>query len=318
MEHLWSSLTYDAVITTVEKTLGRPLGNLCLQRNSYINRVFELEQKDTKERFIVKFYRPERWTPDMIREEHVFVRALHAQEIPVVPPLVIEGSTLFFFGDIPFALYPKKGGRALDEFDKEGWIQIGRLLARMHIVGATHPSVSRIVWRPGAATKHHRDVLLNGKYLPPDFEPAFIRTIDMFMQRMDPLFEHEERILLHGDCHKGNLISRPGEGIFIVDFDDICMGAPVQDLWMLLPGAPEECEQEIDWFFEGYHTFRSLKRSSLQLIPALRGMRIVHFAAWCAVQSREPAFADHFPEWGTTRYWNELIRELQKILMPEE
>ena len=317
MENIWSPLTYDAIINTVERTLQRPLGNLCLRRNSYINRVFELEQKDSKERFIVKFYRPGRWTPEMIREEHAFIAELAAQEIPVIPPLTINNTTLFFLGNIPFALFPKKGGRALDEFDKDGWIQIGRLLARMHLVGAAHPGTQRILWRPGVATRHHLDVLSGGGYLPVDYRTVFVNTVESFIQRMDPLFAHEEQILLHGDCHKGNLISRPGEGIFIVDFDDICVGAPVQDLWMLLPGTPEECVQEVSWFLEGYHTFRSLKPSTLKLVPALRGMRIVHFAAWCAVQSTEPGFTEHFPEWGATKYWNELIRELQALMAPQ-
>jgi Ser/Thr protein kinase RdoA (MazF antagonist) len=317
MDHIWKPLTYDAILNTVEKTLQRPLSNLCLRRNSYINRVFELEQLSSKERFIVKFYRPGRWTPKMIQEEHDFVKELATQEIPVIPPLMFDDRTLFFLEKIPFAVFPKKGGRTLDEFNKEGWTQLGRLLARMHLVGAEHTSAHRLLWRPAVATRQHLDVLLNANYLPPDYQQVFRDMAEKFIKLSDPLFSKEENILLHGDCHKGNLIFRPGEGIYLVDFDDICMGPPVQDLWMLLPGKTHEAEQEIIWFLEGYRTFRDLRDTSLQLIPALRGMRLIHFCAWCAVQSTEPGFAEHFPEWGTLKYWNVLIKDLQQLINEE-
>jgi Ser/Thr protein kinase RdoA (MazF antagonist) len=163
------------------------------------------------------------------------------------------------------------------------------------------------------ATEHHLEVLFNTDYLLADFQKSFQHAAEQFIKKADPFFNHQEFILLHGDCHKGNLIHRPGEGIFIVDFDDICFGPPVQDLWMLLPGSVEDCENELNWFFKGYEVFRSFDRRSLSLIPLLRGMRIIHFVSWLAVQSKEPGFTKHFPKAGTKRYWNELIKELQEI-----
>jgi len=121
-------------------------------------------------------------------------------------------------------------------------------------------------------------------------------------------------ILLHGDCHKGNFIVRPGEGLFIVDFDDMCFGPAIQDLWMLLPDVVENCQNELSWFLDGYETFRAFDPDSLNLIPYLRAMRIIHYAAWLAVQSGEPDFNHNFPEAGTSRYWNLLIKDLQEIV----
>lgn len=37
--------------------------------NSYENRVYQFQDEDRR-RFVVKFYRPERWTADQILEEH--------------------------------------------------------------------------------------------------------------------------------------------------------------------------------------------------------------------------------------------------------
>jgi Ser/Thr protein kinase RdoA (MazF antagonist) len=258
----------------------------------------------------------------MFREEHRFVWDLAAEDIPVIPPLKINNETLFLFADIPFALYPKKGGRALDEFDKTGWQTIGRLLARIHRCGSLRPGAagygksSRQLWTPETATRKHAAVLSAG-HIPQEYQKSFSTTVDYFIRTAEPLFEKQILFAIHGDCHRGNLLHRPGEGIFIVDFDDMCVGPAVQDLWMLLPGTTEECEQELEWFLEGYETFRDFPRASLSLIPALRAMRLIHFAAWCALQSNDLDFAEHFPEWGTLRYWNQLIKNLQQICYPE-
>lgn len=314
MSNIWQSLTIHNIITIVEETLQRKLTNLCLQRNSYINRVFELECADNKERIIVKFYRPGRWSKEMILEEHTFIQELFEQEIPVIQPLKINIETLFNYQNINFALYPKKGGRALDEFAKETWQQIGRMLGRLHLIGKTHQNSSRLVWRPSLATKQHLTTLIQGKYLLPEYEKALLQTAEALIHKTDKYFKKENFILLHGDCHKGNLIHRPGEGIFLVDFDDICQGPAIQDLWMLLPDHLEHAQQEFNWFLTGYETFSKFPQESTIIIPALRAMRIIHFAAWCALQSNDLDFRNHFPEWGATKYWNEIIKELQGIL----
>ncbi|MFA5839734.1 MAG: serine/threonine protein kinase [Candidatus Margulisiibacteriota bacterium] len=318
---VWQNLNHDSVLQAVETTINEKLSNLLLPRNSYINRVYELEKYASRERLIVKFYRPNRWAKEMILEEHQFLNELAAQEIPVIPPLTINGTTLFF-SPLPtpgsqlsalYALFPKKGGRALDEFDKDSWEEIGRLIARIHLVGATHTKSQRIPWRPAFATQKHLATLLQSNFILPDFRKALEHTAHLFIERADPTFEAFPNILLHGDCHKGNLIHRPNEGIYIVDFDDLCFGPPVQDVWLLLPDKPENCESELNWFLKGYELFMPFDRKSLALVPLLRGMRIIHFAAWLAVQSQESDFSTHFPEAGKARYWNEIIKELQEI-----
>ncbi|MFA4857906.1 MAG: serine/threonine protein kinase [Candidatus Margulisiibacteriota bacterium] len=316
-QSIWQQLNHDSVLDIVEKTIQEKLSNLVRARNSYINRVYELEKHASRERLVVKFYRPGRWTKAMILEEHQFLAELAAKELPVVPPLTIDGQTLFEFSPaetaIYFAIFPKKGGRALDEFDQEGWEEIGRIIARIHLVGALHKESQRIIWRPAVATAQHLDVLLKGNYLLSDFKPGFKQITEQFIEKADPFFADQEFIKLHGDCHKGNFIHRPGEGIYVVDFDDICVGPPMQDLWLLLPGTPDHCENELGWFLKGYEVFRPFDRRTLELVPLLRGMRLIHFAAWLSVQSPEPDFARHFPEAGNKRYWNELIKELQEI-----
>lgn len=314
MATVWQALEHEKIFHCVEEVLGEKLSNLLLPRNSYINRVYELEKYADRERVIVKFYRPGRWTREMILEEHRFLKDLAQKEVPVILPLEFNGNTLFTIENIHFSIMPKKGGRALDEFDKDGWQELGRLLARVHLVGALHQKADRLVWRPASATREHLKTLSEAEYILPDFQKSFFAVADKFVEKADPLFNDQESILLHGDCHKGNMLHRPEEGIFIIDFDDICLGPPVQDLWMLLPGEVGTCKQELGWFFKGYETFRPFDRKTLELVPYLRAMRIIHYTAWLAIQSKEPDFPVHFPHAGTSRYWNELIRDLQEIV----
>jgi len=314
MKNVWQGLDHESIFKSIEGTIGAKLTSLLIQRNSYINRVYELEKQDSKKRFIAKFYRPGRWTKEMILEEHGFLKELELKDVPVITPMTISNKTLFSLGDINYAIFPKKGGRAVDEFDKDSWENIGRHLARIHSAGALHKSSKRITWRPGVATKHHIKILHGTDFLPKDFRKPFDDAAELFIKKFDKDFDNNGSILIHGDCHKGNLISRPGEGIWIIDFDDICMGPPVQDLWMLLPGNVEDSQNELEWFLKGYETFRPFDTGSLKLIPALRGMRMIHFVSWLAVQNKDPHFSKHFPETGSPRYWNELIKELQQIV----
>jgi Ser/Thr protein kinase RdoA (MazF antagonist) len=317
METIWKNLTPDNIFKTVEETLGTRLSNICLKRNSYINRVFELEEHDSRERLIVKFYRPGRWSRPLIEEEHRLLAELHNEEIPVIPPITIKGATLFSLDDINYALFPKKGGRSVDEFDKEGWKTLGRTIARIHLVGERHKNSTRMYWRPAVATGQHLELILNSDFILPDFKNTLAKTAELFIQKSDPLFAEDKFILLHGDCHKGNIIFRPNEGYFVVDFDDMCFGPPVQDLWLLLPDAPARSANEVNWLLEGYETFRPFDYESLSLVPALRGMRLIHYAAWLAVQSVEPDFTNNFPQAGAPKYWNTLIKDLQQIVYGE-
>ncbi len=314
MENVWQELEHNNIFNSVEKTLGAKLNSLLIQRNSYINRVYELERSDNKERLIVKFYRPGRWTKEQILEEHAFLAELADKDIPVIKPMTIGNQTLFSLFSIFYSLFPKMGGRSVDEFDKDAWLNIGRHLARIHMIGSSHKTSKRITWRPGIATKHHLEVLLSSGLMPPDFKKSMQNTAELFIKKSDGLFKGSDMLLIHGDCHKGNLISRPGEGIWLIDFDDMCLGPAVQDVWMLLPGSIDESKAELAWFLEGYETFRNFDVASLELIPALRGMRLVHYASWLAVQEHDPHFDKHFPEARTPRYWNELIKELQGIV----
>jgi Ser/Thr protein kinase RdoA (MazF antagonist) len=70
---------------------------------------------------------------------------------------------------------------------------------------------------------------------------------------------------------------------------------------------------------EGYEEFRQFDAGELNLIEALRSLRMLHYAAWLARRWEDPAFKIAFPWFNTGRYWDEHILTLreQTALMQE-
>jgi Ser/Thr protein kinase RdoA (MazF antagonist) len=312
------SLTPDRIITLVEKTLGRRCSNLCRPLISYINRVYELEAEDGSG-LIAKFYRPGRWSQEGLQDEHDFLFELSGQEIPVIAPLILrDSSSIGSYKKINFAVFPKTGGRSFDEYNDDQWLELGRLLGRTHNVGALHLPKDRLTMAPDRSTRQQVDYLLQGSFMPADMLGRFKDLTDSLINEISPLFDNAGMIRIHGDCHFSNLIYRPDESFYIIDFDDMVMGPPVQDFWMLLPGHEEDSLAEIELFIEGYEMFRGFDTGSLRLIEPLRAMRYIHYTAWCAYQFAEDGETRLDEDFGSRQYWQtemgDLADQLEKIM----
>lgn len=313
-QNVFNALDPETVITLAENATGIRCSNLCRPLASYINRVFELEQED-KTGLVIKFYRPDRWSLDALQDEHDFLTELNEQEIPVIAPLKLQnGQTLGSHNNVPFAVFPKCGGRSYDEYTDDQWLELGRLIGRTHAIGAGQEPRDRIIMHPAKSTRDQVSYILSTKSIPTDLAKAYQTITDRLIEEITPMFDNSEMIRIHGDCHFANLIYRPGESFYIIDFDDMAVGPPVQDFWMLLPDYTENSAVEIDIFLEGYETFRDFDRRTLRLIEPLRGMRFIHYTAWCAHQVEEDGISHAIPEFGSREYWQQEIHDLEDQL----
>lgn len=313
-DETFQDLGPDMVLDLVEQALGIRLTNLFRPLNSYINRVYELAQQDGPG-LIVKFYRPGRWSAAALRQEHDFLVELAAEEIPVVAPLSLQnGSTLGEHAGVQFAVFPKRGGRSVDEFNDEQWLQLGRLLGRVHAVGAVKTAAHRPVMAPDQSTRQQLGYLLGGSVVPEDVKPRLRQVVEAIIAETVPLFAGSRRLRIHGDCHFANIIHRPGESFYLIDFDDMAMGPAIQDIWMLLPGTLDEALVEIDLLLEGYETFMPFDRRTFRLIEPLRAMRFVHYLAWCAHQVAADGFTRVIDDFGTDSYWQRELADLHDQL----
>src|SRR5210317_215316 len=152
--------------------LGFRCNGCLLALNSYENRVYQVGIDDN-EAIVAKFYRPNRWSDAAILEEHAFATELAQQEIPVIAPMAIGGTTLHKVGDFRVAVYPCRGGRAPDLDNYELLGQLGRLVARIHLEG----EVSRFQHRPSIDVDSYGtdsvEYLLDNDYIPDDNRPAY-------------------------------------------------------------------------------------------------------------------------------------------------
>lgn len=313
----FEQITPDILIRAVEKATGLPMTGLTSPLPSYINRVYEFQTRDGT-RLIGKFYRPGRWSKEALEEEHLFVADCASDEIPVISPLtLLHGSTLGIVENIYFAVFPKKFGRGFEVTEDEDWRRLGRIIARIHIAGSRKKADTRVRLHPEISTAQDISRLVEGGFVSSKQIDAFEEVCREIKDVSLNQFYDVEFIRLHGDCHRGNLLYRPGEGIMVIDFDDMMMGPPVHDLWLLLPDYADKCEKEIRLILEGYETFRAFDRKTLKLIEPLRAMRIIYFLAWCSRQANDFKFKNNFPEWGSHGFWqqeiNDLSRQMQRI-----
>jgi len=312
MAHPYATLWPDRILDALDGVGIHGDGRL-IALNSYENRVY-LVHCDEAPSVVVKFYRPGRWTDAQIEEEHAFVAELAEREVPAVAPLVLDGRTLHRDADLPFAVYPRRGGRTPELDNRQTLTWIGRFIGRIHAVGALSPFAHRPGLDIATFGEEPRDFLLAGAFVPDDLREAYSTVASLALTGVRACFARTGEyapLRLHGDCHAGNVLWTDG-GPHFVDFDDARMGPAVQDLWMLLSGDRESMTQQLGDVLDGYEDFAEFDRTELNLVEALRTLRLMHYAAWIARRWDDPAFPAAFPWFNTQRYWQDRILELRE------
>lgn len=312
-KHFYEDLTPDAILSAVE-SLGLLTNGRLLPLNSYENRVYQVGIEEG-EPIIAKFYRDGRWNDDTILEEHAFTLELAEHEIPVVPPVTgSQGISLHQYKQFRFAIYPRRGGHWPDLDSRENRNWIGRFLGRIHGVGAS----SHFNHRPDLTIDRLGiepcEYLLANGFIPGDIEEAYSTLTRDLLVQIQATFERTSTIKtlrLHGDVHPGNILWTD-QGPHFVDFDDACTGPAIQDLWMLLSGDRNEMTVQLGDILDGYTCFNEFDPLELNLIEALRTLRMLHYSAWLARRWDDSAFPHSFPWFNTHRYWEEQILALRE------
>ena len=304
--------------------LGLPVDGRMSALSSYENRVYQVHLDDDST-VVAKFYRPHRWSEAQIREEHALTAELMAEDIPVVGPLTLKGMSLHearithdgVDGHFWFSVSPCRGGRSPELDDPEVLIWIGRLIARMHLVGERSAFAHRPALNIHTFGEASRDLLMNNHWIAPEVAQQWLglynQALDMVQARMPAQMK---MLRLHGDCHPGNILwtpaDLPGGGPHFVDLDDARMGPAVQDLWMLLSGDRKQRSGQLSMLLEGYEQVRDFDRRELALIEPLRTLRLVHYSAWLARRWDDPIFPINFPWFGTPDYWRGQVQMLEE------
>jgi len=302
------NLTPENILKAAELSGFEPTGH-CMALNSYENRVYDLKLQNNSH-IVMKFYRPERWSYDQIKEEHDFLFELNRDEIPVCAPLKLQNETsIDTIENIFFSVWPRTGGRAPDEFSHDDLLMIGRLLARIHNNGSVKNAQHRWTFSGDTFIRKPLRLLLD-KFIPQELKKSYEDAALETARVVDEAISSMPFIRIHGDCHPGNFLKRDGH-FHILDFDDFNNGPAVQDIWMLL-GPPDSHGQRLrESFLEGYRTFREFDSTWLKAIEPLRALRYIHYSAWIAKRWEDPAFPQFFPHFSSPDFWEKETRDLQ-------
>lgn len=313
-EHSYARLLPDLILAAIEAQGFACNGHL-LALNSYENRVYQIGLEDGG--FVIaKFYRPERWSNEAILEEHAFALELAEHEIPIVAPLSIAGRTLLEYEGFRLALFPRRGGRWPELDDPDNLLWLGRYLGRLHRVGQARPFVHRPTLDINSFGRRSMDYLLEHHFIPDHLMTAYQTLARDLLEQIEQAYQRAGAITLirtHGDCHPGNILWRE-DGPQIVDLDDCRMAPAIQDLWMLISGERRDQAMALSELLEGYQEFAEFDPRELHLVEALRTLRLMHYAAWLARRSQDPAFQQAFPWFYHDRYWEEHILTLREQL----
>ncbi|MFM7848160.1 MAG: serine/threonine protein kinase [Rubrivivax sp.] len=317
----YGRLTPDTVLEALDAVGLRGDGRI-LQLNSYENRVFRLMLEDGGAA-VAKFYRPGRWSDDQILEEHGFTLELAAAEVAVMAPLRLHllpgatngariagpGATLLHWqprdgGAHRISVSPWLGGRDPDVESPQAFERLGRLIGRVHAVGATQPFAHRLTLCPALGLQAI-DTLVELQAMDPGQANPWESAARTAMEGVARAFERSDSaaLRLHGDAHRGNLLERE-QTLHLVDFDDACNGPAMQDLWLFLDGHDGEGRhRQLQALLRGYEDFMPFDDAQLALIEPLRTLRMLRHSAWVAQRWADPAFPIAFPGFGTPNHW---------------
>ena len=310
--HPFYQLTPDFILNALDE-LGYITDSRLLPLNSYENRVYQIGIQDSSP-IIGKFYRPNRWNKKQILEEHQFCFELAEQELPIVAPLISEGGeSLFQYKGFHFALFPRKGGYGPELDNLDNLYLLGKLLGRIHAVGAIRPFSHRNTLNSNTFG-YESSKFVSENFIPTELKLSYDSLVKDLMKTIDEVVSNAgdiQNIRVHGDCHSGNILWRDDNAHF-VDLDDAMMAPAIQDIWMLLSGNRDRQNAQLSEIIDGYNEFFDFHPRELKLIDALRTLRIINYTAWIAKRWNDPAFPMAFPWFNTIRFWSEHILELRE------
>jgi Ser/Thr protein kinase RdoA (MazF antagonist) len=276
--------------------------DLSVKRVSFLARmtnfIFRVETED-REKYVLRIYSDDDSTIVENRTEVFWLNALqHDTNLRAITPVRRRDGEYITLASVPGVpperrciLFNWIPGRPLEEqVTPDLYFQFGAMMAHLHIHSAqlTLPAEiqpkrwDRVFYYPG-----ERSIYRESKYRHL-FPPGRIAMMDEAVSRCDRLLadlyqDPNPPMLIHGDLHFGNIHVSRGK-LYFLDFEDICLGFPVQDVAIglyygrSLPDYPVLVRS----FQEGYSSLRSWPVESPQLLAGLMAARNANFINYVA------------------------------------
>lgn len=199
------------------------------------------------------------------------------------------------------AIYTWLEGRDLEGNEtKESFIQLGELIARLHIAtyGEKIPKTfSPKRWDNVFYYQEDKVVYKDSKYqryLSREYHEMMDRIIPYLNKQLSRYYrKNEEHLqLIHSDLNPSNVLVN-GNEMHIIDFEDVLLGLPLHDIAILLYYYRYDEEYNFDevkqLFFKGYKKIRPLPVFEEFDLDLLMTARRVNFLNYILVVSEDPS-----------------------------
>ena len=160
-----------------------------------------------------------------------------------------------------------------------------------------------------------RDFLLAHDFVPADLLPAWTSTVAQALDGVRRCFERAGERAPRCVCTATVTPATscgPTAGPHFVDFDDCRMGPPCRTCGCCCRATARDAQRQLRALLRGYEDFCEFDDRELQLVEALRTLRLIHYSAWLARRWDDPAFPAAFPWFNTQRYWQDRVLELRE------
>lgn len=252
---------------------------------------------------LVRLHRPGYQSPETIRSELAWLRALREDTDLVVPRPLADPVEVLGVGAGPRqgVLFDWIPGRFQTKPTLATFHRLGRVMGTLHTHGAS--------WRPPTEFRRQRwDVAgmaggnMGGSLglLDDSAHALFVEAVERFGAVAANLGQSREVFgLMHSDLHHGNRLAHQGT-MAVIDFDDSGFGWFLYDfgpalLWPWL--RHRDAYPAISGaLFDGYREVRPIAAEHVDLMPAFFAMRFVAITLWVLARADDnPYFAERSP-----------------------
>jgi Ser/Thr protein kinase RdoA (MazF antagonist) len=263
------------------------------------NTMFQIRAVDGK-KYVLRIYSNEETTLKENQAELFWLNALiRDTDLKVTEPIARRDSQYITIVSVPgvpeerrCVLFKWIPGRTLVNYlNSVNYYKFGQELAKLHNHASTiKPLPASIQPKKWDKVFYYPDE--SAVYDTPEyshlFPPERINIINKVIEQADNVFarlfnDKEGQILIHGDLHYYNVHLYRGE-LYLLDFEDINLGYPVQDIAVTLAYGREHDDYN-EWktaFTQGYRSVREWPNEDERTIETLMAARLVMFINYIA------------------------------------
>lgn len=263
------------------------------------NTMFQIRSTNG-ENFVLRIYSDEETTLRENQAEMFWLDALKRDtDLKVTEPVARRDGEYITIASVPgvpaerrCVLFKWIPGRALENYlSPENYYKYGQVLAKLHNHASTlKPLPPHIQPKRWDKVFYYPDepVVYNAPEYSHLFPPERIKLLEAVIEQADAVFarlfaDRDGLILIHGDLHFWNVHYHRGE-LYVIDFEDINLGYPVQDVAVTLTYGRERAGYA-EWkaaFEQGYNSVRAWPAEDERTIETLMAARIVMFINYVA------------------------------------